>query len=289
VLAGAAGGAGAANEVRLTAVSGEASTSSGALDAHADLADGQKIETADGSGCSALVDQNAVVELCDETRVSFSTDPKRGNRIVNVEAGTLRMFVEKREPGERIEIHTPAAIATILGTILYVTVDPATGEETFTSSDSDVNVRSREAGECTPSGLPAEPGVPACAKGTTIGGLEQLRIAPGATQFETASVSEQELARLGGCLIDFHELAARIDRATQESRAIDRAIAVDVAAADLPPVSVEDGPAIDDGDSGGDLDAELEPFDDQSQEELIRESLTPDDSSGCGAIPGEHC
>ncbi len=285
-----AGSAWAANDARLTAVKGDASISAGALDSHSELADGDDLETGDESGCSILLDQNAVVELCGQTRISFATDEKRGNRIVNVESGKLRMVVEPRSPGERIEIHTPAAIATILGTIIYISVDPITGEETFTSSDSRVNIRDRDEVDCTPIGLPAEAGIPRCAEGTTIGGLEQLTVVPGEKQRDKKSVDEQELAQLGGCLFDFHELAARIDRAAQESKSTDRIVAIDVAVADLPPVSLEEGPSIE-TESGDDLDAEINPFDDSSQEELIRESLAPDtDIPDCGGgIPGEHC
>jgi len=284
-----AGSAWAAREARLTSVKGEASNSTGALDSHAEVVDGDPLETGDESGCSVLLDQNAVVELCGRTRISFATDPRSGNRIVKIESGSVRLIVEPREPGERIEIHTPAAIATILGTILYVTVDPVTGEETFTSSDSRVNIRDRDGVDCTPVGLPAEAGVPRCAAGTTIGGLEQLSIVPGEKQRETKPVSEQDLAMLGGCLLDYHDLAARIDRMTQAEKATQRVVAVDVASIDLPPVSLDEGPEIE-TESGDDIEAELDPFDDPAQEAQIREMFEEMPVPDCGGgIPGEHC
>ena len=192
------GNAWAARDALLTSVAGEASNSSGALASHTELVDGDQLETGDESGCSILLDENAVVELCGQTRISFSTDKKRGNRIVNIESGTVRVIVEPREANERIEIHTPAAIATILGTIIYVTVDPVTKETTFTSSDSRINIRERDDKDCTPIGLPAEAGIPQCAEGTTIGGLEQLTVVPGEKVREKKEVSEQDLASLGG-------------------------------------------------------------------------------------------
>jgi len=280
-----AGSAWAARDALLTSVKGQASSSTGALDSHTEVADGDKLATGDESGCSILLDENAVVELCGQTRISFATDGKRGNRIVNIESGTVRMIVEPREPGERIEIHTPAAIATILGTIIYVTVDPATGEATFTSSDSRVNIRERDDVDCTPVGLPAEAGIPQCAEGTTIGSLEQLTVVPGEKQGEKKQVSEQDLAALGGCLFDFHDLAAEIDRAAQATKATQRVVAVDVAAVDLPPVSLDEGPSIE-TESGDDIEAEIDPLDDPDQEEIIRESLEP--PIVCGDVPCEH-
>jgi hypothetical protein len=286
-LAFQTGSAWAATDALLTSVKGEASSSTGALDSHAELAEGEKLETGDESGCSVLLDQNAVVELCGQTRISFATDVKRGNRIVNVESGTLRMVVEPREPGERIEIHTPAAIATILGTILYVTVDPATGEATFTSTDSQVNIRDRIESDCVPAGLPAEAGIPQCNEGTTIDGLEQLTVVPGEKRREKKQISERDLALLGGCLLDFHDLAAELDRMTQASKTTQRVVAVDVAAVDLPLVSLDEGPTIE-TETNDDVEVEIDPLDDKGQEEYIREIFTmevPD----CVGIPGEHC
>jgi len=287
-LALPASSAWAAKDALLTSVKGEASNSTGALDTHAEVADGDPLETGDESGCSVLVDQNAVVELCGRTRISFSTDSKRGNRIINVESGSVRLIVEPRQPGERIEIHTPAAIATILGTIVYVTVDPITGEETFTSSESRVNVRDRSAEDCTPVGLPAEAGVPRCEEGTTIGALEQLKLVPDGKQHETKPVTEQELAMLGGCLLDFHDLAAKIDRLSEAEKATQRVVAVDVATVDLPPVSLDEGPQVE-TENDNDIEAQIQPFDDPSQEEQIREMLEEMPVPDCGGIPGDHC
>jgi hypothetical protein len=236
-LAFPTGSAWAAKDARLTSVKGEASSSTGALESHAQLTDGDSLETGDESGCSILLDENAVVELCGQTRISFATDEKRGNRIVNIESGTVRMIVEPRADGERIEIHTPAAIATILGTVIVVTVDPVTGEATFTSAESRINIRERDDKDCTPIGLPAEAGTPPCAEGTTIGSLEQLTVVPGEKPREKKEISEQDLAVLGGCLFDYHELAAEVDRMAQANKVTQRVLAVDVASVDLPPIS----------------------------------------------------
>jgi len=283
-----AGSAWAAKDALLTSVKGETSSSAGALDSHAELSEGDQLETGDESGCSVLLDQNTVVQLCGQTRISFATDEKRGNRIVNIESGTVRMIVEPREVGERIEIHTPAAIATILGTIVYVTVDPVTGETTFTSSDSQINIRERDDKDCTPIGLPAEAGTPQCAEGTTIGKLEQLTVTPGEKAGDKKEVSEEDLALLGGCLFDFHDLAAEIDRMAQANKATQRVVAIDVAAVDLPPVSLDDGPAIE-TDNGDDVEAKIEPYDDPGQEEQIRDMFRMPVPDCGGGIPGDHC
>jgi hypothetical protein len=290
------GSAWAAKDAFLTSVKGEASVSAGALDSHSELGDDEPLETGDESGCSVLLDENAVVELCGQTRISFATDERRGNRIVNIESGTVRMVVEPREANERIEIHTPAAIATILGTVIYITVDPATGETTFSSSDSRVNIRGRDEVDCTPVGLPPEAGLPECAVGTTIGSLEQLTVVPGEQARKKTTVDEQDLAALGGCLVNFHDLAAQIDRASQEKKSAARVAAVDVAAVDLPPVSLDVAPAIETETETGtdDIEVELDPLDDPAQEEEIREAIMEEmmdyEPPDCGgSVPGDHC
>jgi len=280
----------ATQDAQLTSVKGVASTSSGALASHTELGDDETLRTGNESGCSILLDRNSVVELCGRTRISFATDPKRGNRIVNVEAGTLRMFVEPREVGERIEIHTPAAIATILGTIVYVTVDPATGASTFTSSDSKVNIRDRNAADCVPVGLPPEAGTPECDKGTTIGRLEQLTVVRGQKAHKKIKISEQQLVELGGCLLDFHDLAAATDRLPLETKAADDLSLAEVAGIDLlPPVSLGNESTSSDLESYDDVDVELDPFDDPSQEEQVREMLEMEIPVPCDSFPGEQC
>ncbi len=278
-----AGSAWAARDALLTSVKGETSSATGALDSHAELIDGDELETGDESGCSVLLDESAVVELCGRTRISFATDKKRGNRIVNIESGTVRMIIEPREPGERIEIHTPAAIATILGSIIYVTVDPVTGEVTFTSSDSQINIRERDDVDCTPIGLPAEAGIPRCAEGTTIGSLEQLTVMPGEKPREKKQVSEADLASLGGCLFDFHDLAAQIDRMAQANKATQRVLAIDIAAVNLPPVALEVGTVIE-TESGNDIEVDLQPTD--TNPRLLEPEMPP--PIDCGGIPCDH-
>jgi hypothetical protein len=291
-----AGIASATQDVVLTAVKGDASIQDRDLGGRAELGDDQALQTGGDGGCSVLVDRNAVVELCGQTRISFAKDAKRGNRIVNVESGELRLVVEPREVNERIEIHTPAAIATILGTVVYVSVDPLTGATTISSSESQVNIRAQGGEECVPRGLPVEPGIPECAKGTTIGDLEQLTIVPGERAQSVKQLNQQQIDELSGCLLDFHDLALNADRLPQENRATERVLAVDIAAVLLPPVAQEAAEAaaapVETG-ADPETEVELNPTDDRDQEKEITDDLmmmdVPPSEPPCGGIPGEHC
>ena len=255
----------------VTAMVGDASAVSGGVAEQDALGDGETLELAEGGGCSILLDENGVVELCGGTRVSFETDSNRGVRIVKIDSGRLRMLVGPRTPGERIEIHTPAAIATILGTVVYVVVDPVTGASTFASSESQVEIQDREV---------------ASQGGVTIGALERLTVAPGEAH-EKEALSPQQLDALGGCLLDFRDLALRAARSSREALAVERMLGVDGAAFEL-------GFEPRDTDSG---DLASEGVIDVTDTEEFRRNLPGDQTNptppDCEIhdppIPGEHC
>jgi hypothetical protein len=64
---------------------------------------------------------------------------------------------------------------------------------------------------------------------TTISALEQLTVTPGEAP-EKMTFSQQQLDALGGCLLDFRELALRVARSNREGVAVDRMLDVDSAA-----------------------------------------------------------
>ena len=72
---------------------------------------------------------------------------------------------------------------------------------------------------------------------------------------------------------------------TQANKATQRMVAVDIAAVNLPPVSLDEGPAIE-TESGDDIEAELKPFDDATQGKEILDSIMDEP---CDSFPGEQC
>ncbi|NRA97909.1 MAG: FecR domain-containing protein, partial [Planctomycetes bacterium] len=216
-----AGAAGAA--ARLTTAVG---TTSGdqALDTRAGLEDGAGLETGDDGGCSLLVDEDALMEVCGNTslRLERKDGKPDGTRVVKLDRGEIRMVVEPRLGEEKIEIHTPTAIATVLGTVLYIAVD-ANGVTTITSEVSRVLVKSADR----------------TVKGqTTIEGGEQIVIRPGeAPPAQPKKVSRQKMAKLGGCMLNFHDVALRRDRTAANDAQLEATVADDIAVATLPQVS----------------------------------------------------
>jgi len=200
------------------------------------IADGEPVELGEGAACSVLLDDDAVVELCGTTSVVFERDPDSGRRIVSLDRGSIRIVVEPRDFEERIEIHTPAAIATLLGTIVYVSVDAKTGATTVTSAQSKVSVRSDE---------------PDVRGATVLKAGEQIVVEPGAAPPATPRrLDPQEISELGGCQINFHTAAADQDSQEMADRAMDRLTAFDAAHAGAlpapPPSEQPDGAPRDD-------------------------------------------
>jgi hypothetical protein len=258
---------------RVTAAVGTALSGGDALEQRGALEDVADLETGDDGNCSLLVDQDALMELCGGT--SLKLDRKEGKpdgpRVVRLDRGEIRMVVEPRLGEERIEIHTPAAIATLLGTVVHVSVD-ALGVTTITSAASRVLVESSDK---------------SVRGSTTIDGGQQLVMAPGeAPARQPTQVSPQMLTSLGGCLIDFHAAALGADRAASENRTIEEAVSEDI---------VEDLPGVAAGESllaafDPTPDRDPEPPYDQTDDEKIQEILEAEDDflEVCG-LPGEHC
>jgi hypothetical protein len=180
------------------------------------LAEGEHVKLGEDGACSILVDRDALVELCGQTSLLLRRDERSNRRIVALDRGEIRIVVEPRAFEERIEIHTPAAIATLLGTIVHVSVDPTTGATTISSAESRVSVRS------------GDPHIP----GTTIVDVsEQLTVMPGeAPPAAPRRLDRDQLSELGGCLVDFHSAALGRDSHQHNLRVAERLTTPDIVA-----------------------------------------------------------
>jgi hypothetical protein len=203
----------------VTAVTGKAGAGGAALERHSTLADGDSLQTGDDGACSILVDQEAVLEVCQGTslRLGHRDGKSDGPRVLELRRGEIRVLAEPRAAGQRIEIHTPAAIATILGSVVYVSVD-AKGVTTVASAENDVRVESsRRLG-----------------RAVTLSGGQQLTVRPGAPLPRAAEKWDPDASPADGCLIDFRAIAYDASRGSGDNRALDAITGQDAV---LPPVS----------------------------------------------------
>jgi hypothetical protein len=199
---------------QVTAVVGDAVVGSGRLLAnHSGIGDDEEIRMGEDGGCSLLVGDDALIEMCENTSVVLERDDRTGRRRVRVAAGEIRIIVDPRVAEERIEIHTPAAIATILGTIVHVAVDPATGDTTISSAQSTVRVENSD---------------PSVKGSTTVAALEQITVKRGeAPPSRPRRLAREEIAALGGCLVDFHAAARKLARDDAWLHAVERIAIID--------------------------------------------------------------
>jgi hypothetical protein len=214
VLLGAVAALADEPSAQVTAIVGDAVAGSGRPLAHrSGVEDGEEIRMGKEAGCSLLVDDDALLELCEDTSVVLERDERTNRRRVRVDAGEVRIVVEPRLREERLEIHTPAAVATILGTIVHVAVDPETGETTISSAQSKVRVESSD---------------PSVKGATTVSALEQITVKPGeAPPAQPRRLAREEIAALGGCLLDFHATAEELARDEFHLHVLDRVSTVD--------------------------------------------------------------
>jgi ferric-dicitrate binding protein FerR (iron transport regulator) len=227
VCAGAALGplvAGAAQGATVTAVVGSTlGQGDQPLEQLGGLPEGAPVETADDGGCSLLLEENALVEVCADTKLSLRKREPGGPRVLDVQKGNVRVSAEKRLGDERIEIHTPAVIATILGTVVFVSVD-ALGVTTITSEVSRVMVASSNT---------------AISQATVIEGGQQLVVNPGEPPpVKPQRLEATQMAALGGCLVDFHSASLQADRKEMLAKEIDSISEADATTADLPEVAL---------------------------------------------------
>jgi hypothetical protein len=191
------------------------------------IASNEAIETEADGKLSLLVGGDAAVDLCGDTRLALED---RGQaEVVRVDSGELRAFVAPRAADARLEIHTPAAVAVILGTIVHTSVDPLTGSTRFVSRDNPVRVESAIAG---------------VAGQTTICCGEEVTVEKGGKPSAKRKLDARQLAALGECFEGLADAAAASDRLAAERSALDRMAEADASKAPLPPVGAADMPDV---------------------------------------------
>jgi len=197
----------------VTAVTGSAGAGGVALERQSRLADGDSLRTGEDGACSILVDGDAVLELCQATtlRLGHREGRSDGPRVLELRAGEIRVLAQPRPAARRIEIHTPAAIATVVGSVVYVAVD-AKGVTTIASAESKVRVESsRRLG-----------------RAITLTAGQQVTVRPGAPLPRNAELWDPEESPADGCLIDFRAIAFDASRAPGDGSALVKITGQDV-------------------------------------------------------------
>src|SRR5262245_23116696 len=253
----------------VTAVIGSAGAGGSPLERQSSLADGDSLQTGDDGACSLLVDQDAVLEVCQGTslRLGHRDGKSDGPRVLELRRGEIRVLAEPRAAAQRIEIHTPAAIATILGSVVYVAVD-ANGVTTIASAESQVRVESsRRLGSVV-----------------TLSGGQQVTVRPGAPLPRAPVKWDPDTSDADGCLVDFRALASDATRDRGDGRSRETVTGQD---------AIDSLPAVSAGSEGRWTPPNTAPWIQWPPYDVIDTGAVPppggDDLPACGGFPGEHC
>lgn len=124
----------------LTAAEGNVSLNGTAAVQSDSVAVGDTVSV-EGSGiASVLVGDTAVVRMCHGAALGFGNDTGAGPSALNLRGGQVKVSAGKRPTESPLEIHTPAAIATLMGTEVHVSVDEENGSTTITSLEHQIRI-----------------------------------------------------------------------------------------------------------------------------------------------------
>ena len=206
------GPAGAEISGTVTSVKGDVTVAAKPAEFASPVSDGDNIETGPEAACSVLVDKRALIQFCGRSAVRLRHEEGRNATIVDVAKGSARALVGPRSVDEPLEIHTPVAIAAILGTILSVAVDPVTGDSTFALEEGSVQIQT-------------QPSDPTLGQIVTLSAGEQVTVHADGSADEVQALRLRDIAKRKGCLDDrsFHATSIELtclDRQIAMTRAI---------------------------------------------------------------------
>jgi hypothetical protein len=176
-----------------------------------------------------LVEKRALIQFCGQDAVRLRHDEKRNATVVDVAEGTTRTLAGPRQADEPLEIHTPVAIAAILGTILSVTVAPATGDATFALEEGKARIETRDP----------------VSRVVMLKAGEQVRVSADGHASEVMPLRLRDLSERPDCLDDrfFRGTSVEIARLERLQWLTDAITSADIPYTGLPPVAaVPEGP-----------------------------------------------
>jgi hypothetical protein len=215
--------AGAELTATVTAVKGDASVAQRPAEVSDRISKDESIVTGPEGSCSVLVDQRALIQFCGQAAVHLRQNEERNATIVDVVEGSTRTLAGPRGADEPLEIHTPVAIAAILGTILTVTVDPATGDATFALEEGKAQIEARD---------------PALGRAFTLNAGEQVTVYADGRAGKVQPLRMRDLPDRPDCLDDrfFRGTAVEIARLERLQSMTDAITSADIPYTGLPPV-----------------------------------------------------
>ncbi len=185
----------------LTATHGNVSVNGAAAEQSDAVGAGDTVEVEGGAIASVLVGDTALVRMCHGAALGFGNDSGDGPSALNLRGGQVKVSAGKRAAGDPLEIHTPAAIATLMGTEVHLTVDRDSGATTITSLEHQIRI----AGSSEQSQEPV-----------VISPGEKITVSKDGVVGEVESVGTSDLAFSSDCLDDARFRIAAVKAAVRQ-------------------------------------------------------------------------
>ncbi|MDP6979366.1 MAG: FecR family protein [Myxococcota bacterium] len=176
-------------------VNGETATQSDAVGT------GDTVEVEGGAIASVLVGDTALVRMCHGAALGFGNDSGDGPSALNLRGGQVKVSAGKRPAGDPLEIHTPAAIATLMGTEVHLSVDRDSGATTITSLEHQIRI----------AGSSKQPQAP-----IVISPGEKITVSKDGVVGEVETASAPDLAFSSDCLDDARFRIAAVKAAVRQ-------------------------------------------------------------------------
>jgi len=221
---GMSGAASAGLTGNVTSVKGDASIGESPAEISKLVSEGETIVTGPEAACSVLVDKRALIQFCGQAAIRLRHDEERNATVVDVTEGSTRTLAGPRSADEPLEIHTPVAIAAILGTILSVTVDPVSGDALFALEEGTARIQTVD---------------PAHDRTVMLHAGEQITIHADGRTSEVKRLKLQDDAKRADCLADdfFHIASLEGARGERAKAVIDAITGADIPDTGLPAVA----------------------------------------------------
>jgi hypothetical protein len=208
----------------VTSMKGDISVGDDPAEIAGTVPEGESVVTGPEAACSVLVDRRSLVQFCGRAAIRLRYEESRSATIVDVMEGSTRALVGPRVASEPLEIHTPVAIAAILGTIVSVDVDPVTGDSTFALEKGKVAIRTQTSD-------------PTRSRTIMLNAGEQVTVHKDGIADEARRLELQDVAGRASCMNDLHAIPIWIARSDREEEVTEKITGKDMADLDLPPVA----------------------------------------------------
>jgi hypothetical protein len=175
---------GAAAQVQVTSLQGIATAAGSPVSLHAVVAENQPLEVAQAGGCSLLLADRALVQLCGGAKASFAGVGKGGPGSIELSAGELKTIAVARTGDAPLEVHTPTASIALRSAAAHISVAPDSGDTIVSALVSQLSVSRRDGSRTS---------------AVVVNAGQQLTLRRGQAPGDPSAISRETLARSGGC------------------------------------------------------------------------------------------